>query len=501
VIGFFCFFKKYAKIKTLIKGDNMDIVIDLSRVQAFWNLPPDQLLWVFLTQFGWLAVAIVFLIGARDVWLNYIQDKWSASHQSVLLAIDIPKGNEQSPRAVENMFSYLGGAHGSQNFYERWFEGMYQKSFSYEIVSLEGYTQFLIRTPLEFRNLVESSVYSQYPDAEISEVDDYVETVPKSWPDEEWDLFGAEFILQNPSYLPIKTYPEFEHQMGPSETQFKDPMASLMDLCGSLNQGEQFWMQIIVTPTGFDWVNKSQEQLDKILGRKKKSTPGLFIRLLEFVGNVSELIFPIWQDIEGGKKEKKDEKRTMMDLSPLEKRQAESIHLKSIKMGFESKIRMLYVAKKEVMNKAKVANGFVGYIKQFISLDLNSFKPDLKKTMTKTVYFNKDSRLITKKRKIFNNYINRSNCGRDPYILNTEELATLWHFPVEANVKSPLIQKAPGRKADAPSSLPLAEDGASFSASIFNGFSESSVSGANNVNREFNDKNNDSGPPPNLPIV
>ena len=42
--------------------------------------------------------------------------------------------------------------------------------------------------------------------------------------------------------------------------------------------------------------------------------------------------------------------------------------------------------------------------------------------------------------------------------MDIEELATLWHFPLEANVKAPFIQKAPGRKADAPASLPIFEE-------------------------------------------
>jgi hypothetical protein len=480
----------------------MNIAIDLSRLQNFINLPSDQIFWVFLGNFGWVFIGIVFLFGARDVWLYYIQNKWSENHKSILLAIDIPKGNEQTPKAVENMFTYLGGAHGTQNFYEKWFQGEYQKGFSYEIVSLEGYTQFFIRTPLEFRNLIESSVYSQYPDAEISEVDDYTETVPQTWPDEEWDIFGTEFVLQNPWYLPIKTYPEFEHQIGPQETQFKDPMASLMDLCGSLRQGEQLWFQMIVIPTGFDWAEESEKAADNILGRKKKYKPGLFIRFLEFIGNLSEIIFPIWQNIEGGEK-KEERAKTMMDLSPLEKKRIEAIQIKSSKMAFLSKVRMVYIAKKDVMNKAKVSNGFVGYIKQFIALDLNSFKPDLKNTMTKTVYFNKAPRLAVKKRKIFRNYINRSSEGREPFLLNIEELATLWHFPIEANVKSALVQKAPGRKADAPSALPLAEEIFPSSSDIF---SSLGPKGQNIKAQEINSLNNttyspQSSPPPNLPIA
>jgi hypothetical protein len=469
----------------------MDIVINTSGLERFFSLPGDQMFWVFFTQFGWIFLGILFLLGARDIWLLYIEGKWSENHKYILLAIDIPKGNEQTPKAVENMFTYLGGAHGTQNFYEVWFEGAYQKSFSYEIVSLDGYTQFLIRTPAEFRNLVESSVYSQYPDAEISEVDDYTKNVPQRYPDAEWDLYGGEFILQGPWHMPIKTYPEFEHMIGPSETQFKDPMATFMDLCGSLRPGEQFWFQLIVVPTGFDWVKEAQQKADDILGRKKKAKPGLALKGLEALGNASEAIIPIWQDIVP---KKEDKKMTMMDLSMKEKRQLEGIHMKSTKLGFYTKIRVVYVARKEVMNKAKVFSGFVGYIKQFGALDLNSFKPDVKITMTKTVYFRREPRLIAKKNKLFQNYISRSTAGRDLYLLNVEELATIWHFPVEANVKSPLIQKTPGRKADAPSTLPVIEDERPLPPDIFSGPSATDAP-------VLGSQEEDSAPPANLPFV
>ena len=110
------------------------------------------------------------------------------------------------------------------------------------------------------------------------------------------------------------------------------------------------------------------------------------------------------------------------------------------------------------MNKPKVVNGFVGYIKQFVHMDMNNLKPDMVKTATSVSYFDKDKRLISRKNKIINNYINRDvSSGRTPGTLNIEEIATLWHFPVEAVVKAPLIQKTPGRKAEAPMTLPIAE--------------------------------------------
>lgn len=435
----------------------MDIVIDLSAINNFFNLPSDQMLWSFFLNFGWMMIAAVFLYGVRDVYLFWLRRKWGADHKFVLLAIDIPKGNEQSPKAVENMFTYLAGAHGSINFFEKWFEGQYQKSFSYEVISLEGYTQFLIWSPIESRNLIESSVYSQYPDAEISEVDDYTKMVPQHYPDEEYDIWGVEYILADNWVYPIKMYQEFEHQMGPSETQFKDPMASLIDLCGTLRQGEELWYQVILTPIDFVWVEESQKEINKILEKKAKVKKDLISKGVEALGNASEMVYSIWGDLDEKPKEQKA--KSMLELTPDEKRKVEAINLKSNKLAFETKIRFVYVAKKEVKNNPKVVSGFVGFMKQFISLGLNNLKPDMKLTATKTAYFMRESRLLSKKNKIFQAYINRSDTrGRKAGIMNIEELATIWHFPVEANVKSAMIQKAPGRKADAPSSLPLADE-------------------------------------------
>ena len=181
----------------------MDIVINTSAIQSFFALPPDEFFFAFMVNFGWIIIEIYFIAGVLQPHFYYIRGKWAGTHKFTLLAIDIPKGNEQTPKAVENMFTYLAGAHGSENFFEKWFEGKFQKSFSYEVVSLEGYTQFLIRTPKEFRDLIESSVYSQYPDAEISEVDDYVDSAPQKFPDEAYGRWGAECTQSAAGVAPI----------------------------------------------------------------------------------------------------------------------------------------------------------------------------------------------------------------------------------------------------------------------------------------------------------
>ena len=427
--------------------------MNTSRLEEFWNATPADMAWIFFVNIGWMIIAVVFLLGVREVYLMYIRGKFDATLKNIILAIDIPKGNVQSPKAVENLFTYLGGAHGSISFWEKWFEGKFQESFSFEIVSIDGYTQFLIRTPEASRFLLESAIYSQYPDAEISEIDDYTIGMPKRFPDEEWDIWGAEFIQSAPEAYPIKLYQEFEHKFGESETQFKDPMASLMDLCSSLRPGEQLWMQFIITPTDFAWIKKSDKEVDKILGKEVKKEGGI-VKFVIWLGELSEHILAIWGDI----KPKETKSISMMELTPKKKKQIEAIQMKASKLGFGFKMRVVYIAKKELLNKAKVTSGLVGWIKQFAALDLNNFKPDMSVTATKTAYFNKDSRLVTKKNILMENYVGRSGSGRSAGVLNIEELATLWHFPLDANVKAPFIQKAPGRKADAPASLPIFEE-------------------------------------------
>jgi len=447
----------------------MNIVIDLQPIIDFFSLPSDVMMLKLFLTVGWIPIGITFIWGAAIVWLYYIQTKWFLTHKQILLAIDIPRGNMQSPKAVENMFAYFGGMHSTGNYHETWWLGIFQLSISIEIVSIDGYIQYLIRTPEKFKNIVETGVYSQYPDAEITEVDDYTTHCPSLFPDEQYDIWGGEFILTKNNALPIRTYINFESTFGKPEVQYKDTMASLMDLLSSLKKGEQIWYQIILIPLSADyWIESdlSDKVISKIIGEKVKSEKNIIDKagdsLINLLGDFSEFVYKLWGDIESKKEEEKEEPFKMMNLKPKQKKQIEAIQEKVGKLCFKVKIRFMYLAKKEIMNKLKAANGFVGFMKQFQDSDLNSFKPDVgaKGTATKInypIFYN--YRLNARKRKIMGNYKRRDAVGgRSPMILNIEELATIWHFPIETVTKAPLIQKATSRKVEPPSGLPFSDE-------------------------------------------
>ncbi|MDZ4229552.1 MAG: hypothetical protein U1C53_00250, partial [Candidatus Veblenbacteria bacterium] len=61
---------------------------------------------------------------------------------------------------------------------------------------------------------------------------------------------------------------------------------------------------------------------------------------------------------------------------------------------------------------------------------------------------------------ILRHYAGRSNRRGhgEGFILNTEELATLYHFPV-VTVKAPLVKKTEAKKAEPPFGLPVYQPG------------------------------------------
>ena len=138
--------------------------------EFFLRLANDRLFLAhFLQNWGWAFFVWPFIWMGHMIFVYYRIAENRSKWEWMLLAIDVPKDNEQGPRAVENIFAQLAGAHASQDIEEIHFGGETQKWFSFEIVSIEGYVQFLIWTEKAYRNLIEATIYAQYPDAEITE--------------------------------------------------------------------------------------------------------------------------------------------------------------------------------------------------------------------------------------------------------------------------------------------------------------------------------------------
>lgn len=426
---------------------------------------------------GWILFIVIFAKGLYDIWIDGRQGKFASKWKFNLLAIDIPKNNEQTPKAVENIFAALAGAYSGPNLVDKYWEGKVTESFSFEIVSLEGHIRFLIRVPSHFRDLVEAAVYSQYPEAEITEVTDYTEfdsddidaegkPVPFSklkFPNKLYKLWGTEFVFVKPYPYPIRTYSEFEHSLSGN---FIDPMAGVLEILSRLNPGEQIWIQLVITPQPPGWGEPAKKLVAQLIGKEYKDPAAskfdptsLVTKPVDssmgFVGGIIEQLtgLPLIGDSE---KKKEEDQWKMFKITPGERGVLEKVENKISKHNFKVKFRMIYLGRKEVFAKGRGVAGVIGAIQQFNTSNANGFKPG-KLSKTAADYIFVDKRVEKRQNNILRHFCKRSNFygekTSDILWMNPEELASVWHFPV-ISVKAAEVSKIGSKKAPPPTRLP-----------------------------------------------
>ncbi|MEK9152296.1 MAG: hypothetical protein AAB692_02925, partial [Patescibacteria group bacterium] len=332
----------------------------MPNIQINWSyffdigaLPFPQMMWKLFVDGGWIPTLIIMLTGFWQLWVQWRQEKFAGTIAYNLLAIDIPRSNEQTPKAVEQVFSLISGAYSNLDAFEKYWIGKFQLTFSFEIISIGGYVQYVVRTPAKFRDLVESAVYAQYPDAEIVEIADYTGTVPKVYPDPEQELFGTEFVLGKPAHYPIRTTIQFEHNL--SEEYFKDPLSSLLEVLGSIRASEQVWLQYLITPTDDKWKHAGEEAVDKLVGKKKPLKKNVFDHMVDIpMAVLGELGSMMSTSSEEKKPDKKDDIFKMLALTPGERSVVEAIQMKLSKVGLRAKLRLVYVGRRDVFSKGRI---------------------------------------------------------------------------------------------------------------------------------------------------
>lgn len=427
--------------------------IDFSFWQTFLTLPLATQVAELFAIGAWVILAYYFIKIGSEFWADFRQSKGTANWEYVVLAVDIPALFIQTPKAVEQIFAHLTGAAGHADVAGKFWHGHKQKSFSFEIISIEGYIQFLVRTEKEYRDLIEAAIYAQYTEAEITEVEDYVNAIPDVYPNSEYDVMGVEFKLAEKDAYPIRLYKEFEYNLS-KDAVFSDPMAAILENFSRIGHGENLWMELIVEPTGSSWKEKGIELAKEIMGggghaHHGGGFPDMFLGLLNGIG---QELLNIW-NWSFAAHEHEEHKEEKADVTPGMKKTVEAIEEKISKVGFKSKIRLLYAARRENFSPNRCIEGFVGAMNQFHMQDRNAIVPYM------TTHAHYDSK-HTKSNALKNTFIKTFKKRKmkwklcDGYILNIEELATIWHFPLPF-VKTPLLSKSGHKRAEPPSGLPI----------------------------------------------
>jgi hypothetical protein len=408
---------------------------------------------------GWVPIFGVLVWGMAHVWLDFKQEKFAASLHWILLEVRVPQTAIQTPKGMDVFFSNLAGVKSGITWREHWLLGKFNAPFSFEIASNGGRVGFYIRCVDKYRDLVEADLYAQYPEAQITEVEDYAASIPVQYPDPEWEVFGAEFVLKNPSFFPIRTYEDFEHQ-GEKEGRFKDPLLSVIELMGKIRAGENYWVQIMIqTPDDQGWTKDGIKFAAKVMGKEEKKQKSMSEQLLETAVSFPQEVITQISGIGGGgaTAEKKADDFKMFKLTPAEKLQIDAVTDKISKIGWNAKIRVLYSAKKNKFRKGLLASAGKGIFQPFGNAVTNQFAAH-GPSVPKDDYFWMEWTYAGKQTKLAKRYVSRNfGAGSTPFILNSEELATLWHFPA-ADARTPVLAAMGARRAEAPSDLYYADD-------------------------------------------
>jgi len=382
-----------------------------------------------------LWLPIVLSVTLVRSWVYYVRMKFNISREYILLEIRLPKETFKSPVAMEMFLEGINLTSREGNWYTKYIKGTSCPIFSLEMVSIEGAVRFFIRTESDFRKLIETKIYAQYPNIEIVEAADYTSHVPYGQANSDWQLFGMELAFTKADPYPIKTYVTYGLE-GNTKEEFKvDPITPLIEYLGSLEKGEQSWVQIVIR------------------GAKTKHVAGgLFGKQTDWKKEGGELIKEMKAKAYEAKKEGTFTAPTKGEMDAIF-----AIERSITKPGFDTGIRVLYLAKKDNFDKMAIS-AMTNAFKQFSSPDLNGFKPG------KITSFNfpwqdfLGSRLAKMKVRMFNAYVARGYFNPPfkivPMVMNTEELATIFHFPGQV-VRTPTFERIESRKGEPPVNLPF----------------------------------------------
>lgn len=420
---------------------------------------------IYILKHGGLIVIypmMVFML--IEGWLEWIRERVKHHRKFVLLAIDVPKDNEQSMKAIEQIYGHIYGAKKAPAWYDKWWNGWTQAMYTFEIESDGGYIQFYARTWEKHQDLVEAAIYAQYPDAEIKVVDkkDWYnkKLTVKMIEDGSHDLYGSELKLEAPDIFPIKHWAAWEHAL---VGKFIDPMAALLEIMSRMQPGEHVWIQMMIQPTELGPLgSECQKEIDKITGDKKKEKPHTIDKILEFPLKIVDFVVNEIFGGEGGSTEKAEEASKRIFLVEFERETVTELDTKRSYWPYNTKIRWFYWAKKDLFNFEKGRRGMMGAFRQFRYI--NNFvegrwtKVDLDDSFWFDQYYQpmKQTRMFWRKRKLIWNYsaMDMDRGEHHGFRLNIKEIASFFHFP-QIDVRAPFVQKAENKRFEPPTQLDL----------------------------------------------
>lgn len=305
---------------------------------------------------------------------------------------------------ADQFFSSIGA------LYRGGLGGLFQEqpTISFEYVSKDREIIFFIGVPREHQDLIEKQIQSFYPNAHVEPSGDF-----RVFDDNLKIAYGS--VYTNRSFIyQIKTYEELEY----------DSIANITNTLSKVGENGRAVIQIVLKPIGPAWRGQIDWSIQKI--QEGKGTP-LGVAWYQKAGYFLGQLF-------SGSQSKSNE--TIRKITPLQEEAIKLLTRKSSKTGFAVQVKLVSLAPDQAMADHNLVNIFSS-LAQFNSPAHNGFK------LVKGE--NRNSFLA--------HFILRRFMGFRKMILNSEELASIYHFPSES-ISTPGIRWFMAKRSPAPAELP-----------------------------------------------
>lgn len=415
------------------------------------NQPKIEISPFVATLYQWLwpifvFFTILFLILLVLFILKSVFSRWRvmpAAYHKKVFRLTIPqrpldkdekqKEIKEMLSAIDNFYSNLGGLRAERGF-RPWLFGRHDH-WSFEIVfDSEGMITFFIAVPQYLEDYVKQQFLSHYPYCQIDEVDDYNIFRPQGFA-----AIGYLKLVKDKMF-PILTYKNME----------ADPLNSILSTLSKLSDGQMAAIQLVMRSARGSWRKRgvkvaSEMQQGKTLKQAIAAASGSSGGVLGALGKPAD-----WFYANKGQNSNQPVPQFQYRLSPMEEQTMRSIEEKASKAGLDVNIRIVSFAGDEARSKdilRQIANSFSQYSNYEYA---NGFKAVIKGSGPKLI----------------NDFIYRNFDEKISVVLNTEEMASLWHLPLSI-ADIPRLRWLQARRLPPPQNMPA--EGLALGESFYRG--------------------------------
>ncbi len=391
-----------------------------------------------------MVVPLIILgavLAVRIIYMRMMQAGMiTRSLNMAILRVSVSKGvpsrekdgaeeRRQSIGVMEQLYSNLSSIREETKL--RLLYGPFYMSFEMATPIDSNEIFFYVGVPKKFSSIVEKQIHSFYPDANIERVDDYNVFVPDGV------AAGSYMVLKKDFVLPVRTYMNME----------ADPISSVANALSKIPLGQGAALQIIMKPAGGVWQEESKNAVKMM--QKGKNFEG------RIGGDPMGLEVLKWfADVLISTAKEPDQDKPVV-LTPMQEESIKAVESKAAKVGFVANIRL--VASAPTKERAQtLLRELESSFAQYNSPNGNGFK-------IVEAFMSSKTRFVSKT--VFN-FIFRNFEGSKKVVLNTEELTSLFHFPV-VSTGATAIKWQKSKQAPPPSVMPA--DGLTLGHSIYRG--------------------------------